>query len=123
VFSRGSDLLLIHAETHTDGSGGLDYSDLKPATLSGLPFTNRTQCASSEDKAELDENPQIQFVRSKVFDLSIPFLLEQFFATSKDGTAEVVISYGRAVKGCSGNHALSGQMRSILNNHLVLEKL
>ena len=101
VFSRGKDLILIHAEKHTDGSGGLDYSDLEPAKLSGLPFTHRTQCASSEDKEELDNNPQISFVRSKGFDLSIPFQLEQYFTTSKDGTSEIVISYGRAVKECS----------------------
>jgi hypothetical protein len=101
VFARGKDLLMIHAERHTDGSGGLDYSGLEPAKLSGLPFTQRTQCASPEDREELDSNPQIRFVRSKGFDLTIPFQLEQDFATSKDGTSEVVISYGRAVERCS----------------------
>lgn len=101
VFARGNDLLLIHAEKHTDGSGGLDYGYLKPARLSGIPFNARTQCATAEDRAELDENPQIRFIRSKGFDLTVPFQLEQFFATSQDGTSEVVISYGRAVEACS----------------------
>jgi len=101
VFRSGGDLLLVHAEAHADGSGGLDYSDLEQATLSGLHFTRRTQCASPEDAEELKSNPQISFIRSKGFVIRFPFQLEQFFATSKDGTSEVVISYGRAVLECS----------------------
>lgn len=100
VFKSGGRLVMIHAETHTDGSGGLDYSDLAPVRLDGLPFTSRIQCATPEDKEELDSNPQIKFIRSKGFDLSIPFVLHQAFATSKDGTSEVVISVGSAVSKC-----------------------
>lgn len=124
VFSRDDSLLMVHAETHTDGSGGLDYSDLESAKLSGLPFTHRTQCASEEDKAELDDNPQIRFVRSKGFDLSIPFQLEQFFTTSKAGDAEVVISFGKAVQGCeTAASALASRLSSDLGSLVKIRQV
>ena len=100
AFSDGKNLIMIHAETHTDGSGGLDYSNLSPASLDGLNFTTREQCAGAEDEAEMNKNPQIKFIRSKKFNLSFPFYLKQFFTTSKDGKAEVVISYGKRVESC-----------------------
>ncbi|QQS41550.1 MAG: hypothetical protein IPM63_00970 [Acidobacteriota bacterium] len=121
VFARGNDLLLIHAEKHSDGSGGLDYSDLTPAKLDDLLFTRRTQCASTEDTEELASNPQIRFIRSKGFDLSVPFQLEQFFTTSKDGTSEVVISYGRAVDKCS--EELGAELRKELDEISTLAEL
>ena len=39
AFSKGDSIILMHAEMHTDGSGGLDYSKLKAETLmaSSLP--------------------------------------------------------------------------------------
>jgi len=121
VFRRGGDLLLIHAETHTDGSGGLDYSDLDPAKLDGLPFTRRTQCASKEDEEELKSNPQIRFIGSKGFELRLPFHLEQFFTTSGDGTSEIVISYGRAVNDCSENEG--AEIRKDLEDALRISEL
>lgn len=100
AFSDGADLILVHAETHTDGTGGLDYSNLSLASLDGLNFTSREQCAGAEDEAEMNANPQIKFIRSKNYNLSFPFYLKQFFTTSKDGKAEVVISYGRKIESC-----------------------
>ena len=100
AYSDGKNLIMIHAETHTDGTGGLDYSNLSPAALNELNFTTREQCAGAEDAAEMNENPQIKFIRGKNFDLSLPFYLRQFFATSADGKAEVVISYGRKIESC-----------------------
>jgi hypothetical protein len=100
VFTDGENIIMIHAEIHTDGSGGLDYSDLSPAILNKIKFTSREQCASAEDEAELSANPQIKFVRDKGFDMKLPFYLKQFFTTSDDGKAEVVISYGRKVNSC-----------------------
>ncbi len=101
AYTDGVNLIMIHAEKHTDGSGGLDYSDLTPAVLNKLKFTMRDQCATKEDDEEMDSNPQIQVIRSVGFDLKTPFFLRQFFATSKSGDAEVVISYGRKVDKCS----------------------
>jgi hypothetical protein len=100
AFSNGPNLIMVHAETHTDGSGGLDYSDLKPTSLNGHAFTWREQCASAEDDKELKNNPQIQFLRTAGFDMKTPFYLRQLFTTSKKGTSEVVISYGREVPAC-----------------------
>ena len=120
VFRRGGDLLLIHAEKHTDGSGGLDYSDLEPAKLDGIPFTRRTQCATKEDEEELKSNPQISFIGSKGFEFGYPFQLEQFFTTSKDGTSEIVISYGRAVDECSGK--TGAELRKSLDDGTLIRE-
>ena len=100
AYSKGPNLIMVHAETHTDGTGGLDYSNLKPATLSRLPFTWREQCATPEDDDELGSNPQIQFLRTSGFDMPTPFYMRQLFTTSPDGTAEMVISYGRRIESC-----------------------
>src|SRR4051812_33779681 len=45
AYARNASFVMIHAETHTDGSGGLDYSKLKPETFGGINFTSREQCA------------------------------------------------------------------------------
>lgn len=121
VFRRGDDLLLIHAETHTDGSGGLDYSDLEAAKLDGLPFTRRTQCATKEDEEELKSNPQISFIGSKGFEFGYPFQLEQFFTTSEDGTSEIVISLGRAVNECTEKGG--AELRKDLEDELHISEL
>ena len=101
AFSDGVNLLMVHAEKHTDGSQGLDYSSLAPASLNGLKFTTRDQCASKDDDAELDSNPEIKFIRHTGYELRTPFFIRQFFATSKSGDAEIVISYGRKVGSCT----------------------
>ncbi|MEZ5426571.1 MAG: hypothetical protein R2747_09925 [Pyrinomonadaceae bacterium] len=100
AYRNGENLIMIHAETHTDGSGGLDYSELQPAVLNGLKFTAREQCATAEDEAEMKANPQIQFLEKAGFEIKLPFYLQQYFATSPDGKAEVVISYGRKIPSC-----------------------
>ena len=91
---------MIHAETHTDGSGGLDYSNLKADSLNNLKFTSRDQCAPIEAEAELTANPEIKFLRAKGFSVVLPFYLKQYLTTTADGTAEVVISYGKHVASC-----------------------
>src|SRR5256885_3029746 len=45
AYARGERLIMIHAEAHTDNSGGLDYSNLKPDPVDGINFTSREQCA------------------------------------------------------------------------------
>ncbi|HUF03964.1 MAG TPA: hypothetical protein VMM38_07290 [Aridibacter sp.] len=120
VFRRGSSLLLIHAEKYSDGSGGLDYSDLKPSLLDGIPFTTRTECAAPEDEAEIEKNPEIFFIRSNGFDLKLPFVIEQHFYTSQDGTSEVVISYGRQLESCDNENL--PKLLDQIDKHVRVEK-
>jgi len=117
AFSDGKNIIMVHAETHTDGSGGLDYSKLKSNSLSGLPFTSREQCASAEDEAELSANPQIIFLKEKGFSVSTPFFLKQFLTTDEKGLAEVVISYGRRVESCAEN-AITDDFRKQIEQEL-----
>ena len=57
AFSKGDSIILMHAEMHTDGSGGLDYSKLKAETLNGIKFTSREQCVTPADVP--DSNPEL----------------------------------------------------------------
>ncbi len=100
AFFKNEEIIMIHAETHTDGSGGLDYSNLKADSLNNLKFTSRDQCAPIEAEAELASNPEIKFLRGKGFSVVLPFYLKQYLTTAADGTAEVVISYGKHVGSC-----------------------
>ena len=61
-------------------------------------MTNVRQLRTIE---ELASNPEIKLVRDAGFELVTPFFIRQFFATSLDGTSELVISYGRRVANCS----------------------
>lgn len=103
AFAKGENVIFVHAETHTDGSGGLDYSKLKAASLNNLKFTSREQCAPVEAADDLSDNEEILFLREKKFAIMLPFYMKQFLATSADGKAEVVISYGMRVPACGAN--------------------
>ena len=100
VYIDGQRLFMVHAEKHTDGSGGLDYSQFRPALLHEASFNLRELCAPEEAEEELSVNPEIRFIRDSGFDLSLPFYLSQYMATSEDGTSEVVISMGRKIDSC-----------------------
>lgn len=103
AFSSDSVLLAVHAETHADGSGGLDYSDLSPDPLAGLPFTSRLRCWDLRDETEEDirGNHFLAFLRDRGFDLRSAILVKQYLATDDAGRAEVVLSYGRRLESCS----------------------
>ncbi|HEX7175712.1 MAG TPA: hypothetical protein VF240_10675 [Pyrinomonadaceae bacterium] len=100
AFSRGESIIMMHAEMHTDGSGGLDYSKLKPETLDGIKFTSREQCATPAEVPDPYSNPEFRFLRDKGFKAVLPIYLRQYFATSPDGVAEVVLTYGKRVSSC-----------------------
>ena len=100
AFARGDRVIMMHAETHADGSGGLDYSRLKPETLGGVRFNSREQCAAPADLPDPYVNPEFRFLRDKGFAVVLPVYVKQYFATSPDGTAEVVLTYGRRVPSC-----------------------
>ena len=100
AFSRGESIVMMHAETHTDGSGGLDYSKLRPETLDGVKFNTREQCATPAEVPDPYSNPEFRFLRDKGFKAVLPIYLKQYLATSPDGAAEVVLSYGKRVAAC-----------------------
>ena len=101
AFARGESLVMIHAEAHTDNSGGLDYSNLKPDPLGGINFTSREQCAVLADIPDPDSIPDLRFLRDKGFTLRPAIFLKQFLIASPDGSAEYVLSYGKRVASCN----------------------
>jgi hypothetical protein len=100
AFSKLDQLILVHAEMHTDNSGGLDYSKLAPASLSGIAFTSKEQCVTAEDEPDPYSNPQLRFLRDKGYAMVFPMYLKQYFTTSRDGRAELVLTFGQRVASC-----------------------
>ncbi len=100
AYSNGGDIIMVHAETLADQTGDLDYGHLSATTLNGIGFGLREQCVPTEAATEIAANPQARFVRSRGFELTLPFYLMQFLQASTDGNAEIAISYGQAVASC-----------------------
>lgn len=102
AFARGDELIMIHAEAHADGSGGLDYSNLKPDPLGGIAFNSREQCAVLADIPNAYESiPDLRMLRDGGFVPEPAVFLKQYLIASPDGSAEYVFSYGRRVASCA----------------------
>ncbi len=111
AYARGDDLVMIHAEAHTDGSGGLDYSNLKPDPLGGIDFTSREQCAVLAEIPDPYSIPDLRFLRDKGFTPAPAVFLKQYLIASPDGSAEYVYSYGRRVASC-GDGVLTPEFKA-----------
>ena len=100
AYAKGDSLLMVHAEAHTDNSGGLDYSDLKPDPLGGINFTSREQCAVLAELPDPYSIPDLRFLRDRGFTPAPAMFLKQYLIASPDGSAEYVLSYGKRVASC-----------------------
>jgi len=100
AYAKGDSLVMVHAEAHTDNSGGLDYSNLKPDPLGGINFTSREQCAVIAEIPDPDSIPDLRFLREKGFAPAPAVFLKQYLIASPDGSAEYVLSYGKRVASC-----------------------
>lgn len=107
AFADDSVLIAVHAEVHADGSGGLDYSNLAPDSLAGIPFTSDVGCFDLREETDEDVagNGFLRFLRSKGFSFDRAVVLKRYFTTNEAGSAEVVLSYGRIVGGCGADGA------------------
>lgn len=117
AYARGDQLLMVHAEAHTDGSGGLDYSDLKPDPLGGINFRSREQCAVMAELPEAADNPDLRFLREKGFAPEPAIFLKQYLIASADGSAEYVLSYGKRVASC-GDAVITPEFKAGLDREL-----
>ena len=111
AFSRGESIIMMHAETHADGSGGLDYGKLKAETLDGVKFNTREQCATPAEVPDPYSNPEFHFLRDKGFNAVLPIYLKQYLATSPDGAAEIVLTYGKRVASC-GDDTITDEFKA-----------
>jgi hypothetical protein len=100
AFAKGDSLVMVHAESHTDNSGGLDYSNLKPDPLGGIDFTSREQCAVLAEIPDPYSIPDLHFLQERGFTPAPAMFLKQYLIASPDGSAEYVLSYGRRVASC-----------------------
>ena len=100
AYARGDRLVMVHAEAHTDNSGGLDYSNLKPDPVGGIKFTSREQCAVLAEIPDPESIPDLRFLREVGFAPAPAIFLKQYLIASPDGSAEYVLSYGNRVASC-----------------------
>jgi hypothetical protein len=102
AFASDSVLLAVHAETHTDGSGGLDYSEYPADTLAGWPLHSRIDCFDLREVAaeHVEGNGFLRFLHGAGFDFDRALVLKRHYLVNEEGTAEVVLSYGRTVDAC-----------------------
>lgn len=111
AFSKGDDLIMIHAEAHTDNSGGLDYTNLKPDPLYGINFTSREQCAVIAEIPDPDSIPDLRFLRERGFSPAPAMFLKQYLLASPDGSAEYVLTYGKRIASC-GAGAVTPELKA-----------
>lgn len=124
AFSKGSDIVLIHAETLEEPTGILDYGHLDQVMIDDVSAAFREQCVPEEAEAALANNPEANFVKDNGFELRLPFLLTQHLLTSDDGNAEVVITYGRRVANCDEiSDVIRKDIRARLENTITLERI
>lgn len=100
IFEGEGDWVQVYAETLPEGHGRLDYSKLPPVEIGGETFHLRERCY---DPAAL-EAEEIAAVPSRVAleeeGLTGVLVRQQYFLTSEDGLAELVLSYDREAKAC-----------------------
>jgi hypothetical protein len=111
AYTRGESLIMIHAEAHTDNSGGLDYTNLKPDPLGGINFTSREQCAVLAELPDPYSIPDLRFLRDGGFSPAPAMFLKQYLIASPDGSAEYVLSYGKRVGSC-GSEVITAEFKS-----------
>lgn len=105
TFLRDDEIIIIHAEIKSDSSGGLDYSHLNPDSLNGYKYNSRISCFNlfEESEEDIKANKYLQFLKEKSFDFNKAIFIKQYFFTNEDGTAEVILSYGKIIKSCAEN--------------------
>jgi CubicO group peptidase (beta-lactamase class C family) len=120
AFADKDTLLLVHAERHADGSGGLDYSALKPELLGGMRFTARSQCVAASDQADMEANPEVAFLRAKGRPVQLPAFTKQLYATSPGGFDEVVLSIIEPVASCKDTAGVESDLDRKLRRAVTL---
>jgi hypothetical protein len=102
VYANDSTLVSVHAERHVDGSAGLDYSELPADSLADISLNADIGCFDLRDESQedIEANGFLSFLRDAEFSFDRAFVLKRYFLTNSEGTAEVVISYGRSVASC-----------------------
>ncbi|MCC2616221.1 hypothetical protein LJ739_08215 [Aestuariibacter halophilus] len=93
-------LLAVHAERLEDNAGSLHYDYLTPTTLNGIPFYQQEHCIEFS-RSMVDNAQDLRFFRAAGFDFSPGVYLRQYFKTSVDGNADVVITLAQKTDSCS----------------------
>jgi hypothetical protein len=125
AYSKDDAFVMVHAEAHTDDSGGLDYSNLKAEPLNGINFTSREQCETLAEIPDPDSIPDLRFLKNNGFALGSAIFLKQYFTTSADGSSEYVLTYGKRVTSCESNvitNEFKAQIKKELQTVLEIRK-
>lgn len=97
---NNKNLIVVHAEKVTDGSGFLDYSYLMPVKLDSLDFYMKESCLELNEET-LEQAIDIKYIKANGFDFGDAIFLKQFFVNTPDGTYEFVLTFGEKVCDCT----------------------
>jgi hypothetical protein len=92
--------LMVHAEVVADSSGASDYSDLAIAGWPNETFRSSGPICLHIPPGEVEGEHDLQWLRQNGFEPSGNTLYAQYFATTADMNAEVVISILQHVGSC-----------------------
>lgn len=100
AYVSGTTAVIVQAERVADGSGASDYDNLPAVRWQGEEFRFREMCATTS-RADVEGEHDLRFLRNGGFDPVGGLALRQYFSTTADHNAEVVISLAVKTSSCS----------------------
>ena len=113
AFIADDTALMIHAETVADLSGASDYSNLPQAEWPNETFRSSGHACLELPAEEVEGEHDLQWLRNNGFEPTGTILFGQYFATTEDKNAEIVISIMQHVSACDDESANSEIIRKI----------
>ena len=100
AFIGNDSALMIHAETVADLSGASDYSNLPQAEWPDETFRSSGHVCLEIPADEVEGEHDLQWLHNNGFEPTGTILFGQYFATTVDKNAEIVISIMQHVSSC-----------------------
>lgn len=97
---KGNTIIMMHAEKVTDHSGFLNYSYMKPDSLSGFKFYSQERCVKVTDQI-LKSATDLNYYQNHGFDFRPAFYMKQYFVNTDDGNQEWVLSFAQRIPNCA----------------------
>ncbi len=105
AFIGKNSAVMIHAETVADLSGASDYSDLPQAEWPDRTFRSSGHACLEIPADEVEGEHDLLWLQSHGFEPTGTLLFGQYFATTADNNAEIVISILAHVSSCDDESA------------------
>ena len=119
AFIGDNSALMIHAETVADLSGASDYSNLPQAQWPDETFRSSGHVCLEIPADEIEGEHDLKWLQNNGFEPTGTTLFGQYFATTADKNAEIVISIMQHVSSCDDESANIEVIRDIQSRTTV----